>query len=445
MGIGKDLKQPTNAAPLNQPSQVSKAPSSINIISPDDTEHLVDAKTKSSTLSTRRSQFKKQTPSTIISYSSNSNLHAEQAGQENAAAAEKRSHFETNSKYLIATSFNKVASLMVAPDTKNSIQSQSLTRLNRTIPYRFKSLTAQSSTDSPHAFDDYNPSMSGHNSLTINPSRKNASSTVARTVAATALASASLSASKSNLLSPGHILSKSNSNLNNLNRNCLTVTAPRKEITTSASQQKMQRQMQKLNSKSVDASYLDVNNSEASAAYKHEYSSPNLSRHKLAGGSSQLDSSSSSVNHSPLVPRRNDYEPAHRVTIQRQQQVNEQSPVFTRSANAFKPPPLIQANSINISYYQNNVNTSDSGLSGAEDNNYLLNTSSDIYNYACSEKANNLTLPNKAMHINRPLTLDLKPSFINISKQSEGNYFSFESDGQKIEIYLLRFSMKLFQ
>lgn len=64
-----------------------------------------------------------------------------------------------------------------------------------------------------------------------------------------------------------------------------------------------------------------------------------------------------------------------------------------------------------------NQNTSDSGLSGIEDN--CPGEFSDKLNKRNVIEAKK-TMP--TVLLNRPATLDLKPSFINTSKQSEGIY-----------------------
>lgn len=103
---------------------------------------------------------------------------------------------------------------MLSPQTQhrqNPSQSQSLTRLNRHIPYRFKSLTTQlsdSSNEQPASTHE-------------------------------------ISTSNSNLLSPNNILSKSNQRLD------VTYT----NSVRSQMNQQVLKQMQKKYSKSVDASF----------------------------------------------------------------------------------------------------------------------------------------------------------------------------------------------
>ena len=86
----------------------------------------------------------------------------------------------------------------------------------------------------------------------------------------------------------------------------------------------------------------------------------------------------SGVNHSPLIPRRNDYPPTQRLTIQRQQRVcSDQSPIITRTSV--------------------HNNTADSGVVVIDECSLLSSSS------------------NEANRLNRPLTLDLKPSFKQVS------------------------------
>ena len=145
----------------------------------------------------------------------------------------------------------------------------------------------------------------------------------------------------------------------------------------------------------------------------YDSSSPKLILSKedksgVAQESPKLTGGNNSVNHSPLIPRRADYEPVHRVTIQRQQRV--QSPGIA----PVKSPPLIVANSI-VSH-----NMSDSGLSGTEDNSYGQTASSSDLTASEFIQCQQQQQKQRAAALNRPATLDLKASFINTSKQSEG-------------------------
>ena len=162
-------------------------------------------------------------------------------------------------------------------------------------------------------------------------------------------------------------------------------------------------------------------------------SSPKLLNYKY--NISQASDQVPPVCASPLVPRRNDYEPTHRVTIQRQQRVHS-PPTSANTTNPNRTNRLalnVSTPNNNNNTFANNVpynrnysmnspsntshqnNASDSGLSGIEDNNSgNCRSNSDL------SEAHKNCLMAPAVLLSRPATLDLKPSFINTSKQSEG-------------------------
>jgi hypothetical protein len=251
--------------------------------------------------------------------------------------------------------------------------SQSLTRLGNHTPGRFKSLTTQLS-------DDY---------TYLHHSQQQTKSAI--TAKKNSLIPADLTSSfSSKLLSPNDILSKSNSSLYTQHQllEITQKTAASSQLTNN--QHQAPKQMQKKHSKSVDASFKKGTVSASSSPRL----TPKLDINKPH---QQTNFSSASINHSPLIPRRTDYEPVHRVTIQRQQRVQSPCQPQTTIYKQQQVLPLI---------ISNNQNASDSGLSGIDDseNGELKN----------GKKSAQMVL------LNRPATLDLKPSFINTSKQSEG-------------------------
>jgi hypothetical protein len=276
-----------------------------------------------STTLTRRSQDKKHTPSSAINIIDNT-------------------HINPNANNNLLTANNALS-----PNKS----SHSLTRLHRTYPYRFKSLTSQSSNaiDDPieltpnYKLDGQKENRSVHNSNNkLSPlAAKTAATVLAASAAAAAAASTTAnlsSSSSSNLLSPIHFINNTNS--------------------LSTHNQMMLKQMQKKYSKSVDCShYADANLNGANPSLVS--SSPGGSSLNINNGictigitpnsnsnsrtnidSDSIKKSTDSLHqytlqrqhshtNSPLIPRRNDYEPMTRVTIQRQQRVNEQSPTKT--------------------------------------------------------------------------------------------------------------------
>ncbi|CAF0847278.1 unnamed protein product [Brachionus calyciflorus] len=185
---------------------------------------------------------------------------------------------------------------MLSPN-RASPQSHSLTRFHKTYPYRFKSLTCQSSIEQ--------------------------SKEIARTVANTlvvqsaAAQASSLSSSSSNLLSPRMALCNNGAKLNN-------------------------QEILKKYSKSVDC--------------------PHFSQQTISTTS-------------PLVPRRSDYEPVARVTIQRQQRV-EESPSRLRqylsvdySDNQLTRPLTLSLNKASNSYAQSTTSTNEDDFLNENDKN----------------------------------------------------------------------------
>lgn len=131
---------------------------------------------------------------------------------------------------------------MLSPETAavnaNPIHSQSLTRIHRNGPHRFKSLTTQLSDDNSARFKN-------QNSLSVMSAAEQVNAAIA----------ASPSTSNNNLLSPNNILSISNSNLNQY-----LAKAASPDLLSSTQQQHHSRNheqtlklMQKKYSKSVDA------------------------------------------------------------------------------------------------------------------------------------------------------------------------------------------------
>lgn len=118
----------------------------------------------------------------------------------------------------------------------------------------------------------------------------------------------------------------------------------------------------------------------------------------------------------------------HRVTIQRQQRVHSPptsannnpnktirpalSVAISNSASKSENIPYNRSCSMNSQCNTSNQNASDSGLSGIEDNNVNCRSNSDL------SEAHKNCLNAPAVLLNRPATLDLKPTFG--SKKSEG-------------------------
>ena len=131
---------------------------------------------------------------------------------------------------------------MLSPVTavnSNPIHSQSLTRIHRNGPHRFKSLTNQLSDDNSARFKN-------QNSLSVMSVAEQVNAAIA----------ASPSTSNNNLLSPNNIMSISNSNLN-LNQYLSKVPSPELLPLTqqhhSRDHEQTLKLMQKKYSKSVDA------------------------------------------------------------------------------------------------------------------------------------------------------------------------------------------------
>ena len=195
VGIGKDMKQPASHTTTSQtPNIVTNQP----LLNP----------SQSSIAATRRSQFKKHTPTTL---SSNSDL----AGiDQNHATATPPSIIKPNNL------------LSPLSPTKTS-NSHSLNRLYKSYPHRFKSLTSQSS----NALDD-------EIRVSPAPSIKNLATKPSATIA-----------NNTNLLSPTtNYISLSNSNNNLLSTDSRHLQPHH---------QAMLKQMQKKYSKSVDSTYSD--------------------------------------------------------------------------------------------------------------------------------------------------------------------------------------------
>jgi len=289
----------------------------------------------------------------------------------NLIQTQQQPHLQQQQQMLSPTCSHSTAS--IHPTASHS---QSLTRLGNHTPSRFKSLTTQLS-------DDY---------TYLHHSQQQTKSAI--TAKKNSLIPTDLtSSSSSKLLSPNDILSKSNSSLYTQHK-LLEITHTNQKTAASSqltnNQHQAHKQMQKKHSKSVDASFKKGTVSASS--------SPRLTpKLDINQPHQQTNFSSASINHSPLIPRRTDYEPVHRVTIQRQQRV--QSPCQPQTA-VYKQQQVLPL------IISNNQNASDSGLSGIDDgeNGELRN----------GKRSAPMVL------LNRPATLDLKPSFINTSKQSEG-------------------------
>ncbi len=249
-------------------------------------------------------------------------------------------------------------SQIIADSNQITSHSQSPTRYANDNQIRFKSLTTQLS-------DDY---TNRHYSQQVD----------ANLTKKTTLTHDILNNSITNILSPNNTLSKSNSSLCN-HQKLLDVTYEKKNLIPINSHQ--YHTLKKKQSKSVDASFKK---STLSASSKTD----NNQQTQL-----QMNKGSKSINHSPLIPRRNDYEPVHRVTIQRQQCIHSPS----------QPTNTIYTEQQQNTIVSNSQNANNSGLNGLE-NRELLNRGK--------------TTP--TVVLNRPATLDLQPFFFNTSKQSEG-------------------------
>lgn len=112
---------------------------------------------------------------------------------------------------------------------------------------------------------------------------------------------------------------------------------------------------------------------------------------------------------SPLVPRRTDYEPVARVTIQRQQRVSEQSPTKCSNERLNQPPTCfsfsLSSNTDSTPHYRHASTATPTTLSPKTCN-----------NNASSAAGSTATTP-----INRPITLDLSKAFLSTTTASS-NY-----------------------
>ncbi len=371
--------------------------------------HIQTQQSLSVNSSTRRSQFKKQTPSTIISYSSNNNNNNNTNNSfsyDSISSHNSTNQFLNKSNLLTVSSITNSGSnksisnlnqqqqqpLLLSPSKILSNQSHSLTRIQK--PYqqhRFKSLSSQYSND-----DQENNMCLNRPVSPVNP--RTAASVLA------AIAAVSSSATKSTI----DLSSASSGANNNNNSNNNNLLSPGKAYfmnnTNRQQQEQMLKQMQKKYSKSIDTSYLSSSNSLTR--------SPNHSNHSSRYNLDQIDQPKqvqyqqlNSDTHSPLVPRRNDYEQTHqRFSIQRQQRVTDHSPILVKT--------LSNSNSLNHN------NTTDSGVIVVDDYCYLNKSNNEI-NYIGADQPIRVNEYSKGS-LNRPITLDLKPSFQSTGKHSEG-------------------------
>jgi len=409
VGLGKDYKQQSPAT-----QQQSSTQSNI-VISPtvsNNFDNLVNNSTNSSILSvqslnlpvnyiqqqslpvkqqqqqqtlnssTRRSQFKKQTPSTVVSYSSNNDPDTISNYSTNTSTTVNRSNLLTVSN-LNNSGSNKTLNTTLLSPTKNSTQSLSLTRMQK--PYRFKSLSSQNSSEDQNSNQYVNPR------------------TTASVLAA--IAAVSSSATKSTI-----DISSNNNNNNNLLTPGKTYFMNQHKHHHQQQQDMMLRNMQKKYSKSVDTSYLDSVSSNKSPSTSNHSSRTNLDH------TSQTNlNNNNNNNNSPLVPRRGEYESVHRVTIQRQQRVTDHhSPILVKAVS--------NSNSINHN------NTTDSGVVVNDDMMCINKSNNELNTFPIEQSPVN---EYKTGLLNRPITLDLKPSFQNNnSKHSEGISLSTNSTNE---------------